>query len=375
MKVCVVGCGMQGSVATWDLSKAGHKVLVLDNNPANLKKIKTYNTSRGVNPANIKTKKFNVKKSAEFIRFLKNFDIVVGALPSALGFYNMECAVTAGVDIVDMSYSSENPFLLDKVAKKKKVRIVPDAGFAPGLSNILIGEAYSEFKGIDNLRILVGGIPQNPLPPLNYRITWSATDLIEAYTRPARIIKKKKLVIVDALSGIEQFKVPKIGKLECFYTDGLRTLLTSMKNVKNMEEKTIRYSGHARIFKTLLEWGFLSDKSISIGKKTLSPKDFTLEFLKYVLTQGDEKDLCIMIIEIEKGKKKRKYMCVDYYDEKNKITSMARMTAYTGSVITQCIKKYPHFGLVPPEYLGMHKSLCRYIKNSLKKYNIIIKKR
>ena len=361
----MVGAGMQGRVAAWDLSKAGHDIVVLDFNLESLRKIKK--------SANIKTHTFNVKKRARFIKFMKNFDIIVGALPSAFGFYTMECALKAGVDLVDMSYAPEDPFLLDKDAKKKKIRIVPDAGFAPGLSNILVGEVYKYFGGIDNLRILVGGIPQKPQPPFNYHITWSPADLIEEYTRPARIIKNHKTITVKALSSIEVFTIPKLGRFECFYSDGLRTFIKTIKNVTNMEEKTIRYPGHAKIFETIIDCGFLSEVPFAIGKKLYKPKNFTLEFLKNVLTRGDKKDLSILIIEIEKNRQKKRLTCIDYYDEKNKISSMARMTAYTGSIITQCIKRYQGFGVIPPEYLGMDKNLCKFIKDELKKRRIIIK--
>lgn len=365
MNICVVGAGMQGKVGAMDLINAGHRVTVLDNNIDNLKQVKKI--------SNIRIRKFNVKATVKFIRLIKGFDIIVGALPAALGFYTMECALEAGVDLVDISYAPEDPFLLHKRANKKRIRIVPDAGFAPGLSNIFIGEAYQELGGINNLRILVGGIPQNPQPPFNYRITWSPADLIEEYTRPTRIIKNYKIISAETLGGIEGFKVPKIGRLECFYTDGLRTLLKTMKNVRNMEEKTIRYPGHAKLFKTIFECGFLSNQPVHYGTSSIKARDFNIEFLRRILSSGDEKDLSILMIQIKKGNSMRKYTCIDYYDEKNRITSMARMTAYTGSIITQCIKHYPNFGIIPPEYLGMEKNLCRFIKTEIKKRNIIVR--
>ncbi len=364
MNICVVGAGMQGRVVALDLHNAGHHVTVLDKNIHNLKQAKGL--------ANIKTRLFDVKHTIKFIKLLRDFDIVVGALPAARGFYTMECAIEARVDAVDLSYAPENPFLLHYRAVKKKLKIVPDAGFAPGLSNILVGEAYQKLGGIDNLKIRVGGIPQRPKPPFNYRITWSPADLLAAYTKPSRIVRDSKVMTVETLSGVEEFTAPKIGRLECFYTDGLRTLLKTIKHVKNMEEKTIRYPGHAKMFKTIIDCGFSSDQSIIYGKKLIKVRDFTAAFLKEILSKGDEKDLSLLIIEIERENQKRRYACRDYYDEKNKIASMARMTAYTGSIITQCLKNYSHYGVIPPEYLGMDRDICRFIKAELKKRRIHI---
>ncbi len=366
MNVCVVGCGMQGSVAAHDLAKSGHKVVVVDANAKNLSKLSRYE--------NIKTRRFDVMKRNQFVKFMKNFDITLGALPSALGFYTMECAIAAGVDLVDMSYLPEDPFFLHGAAKKRKIKIIPDAGFAPGLSNILIGEAYKKFGGLDRLRILVGGIPQEPIPPFNYRITWSPADLLEEYTRPARIIRNYRETTVETLSGIKEFNMPKIGRLECFYTDGLRTLMKTLRNVKDMEEKTIRYPGHAKLFKTIIECGFLSENPILINKRSCTPKSVTLDILKNMLSQGNKEDLSILIIELSHKHRTKKMICVDYYDEKHKITSMARMTAYSGSIITQCIKGYKGFGVIPPEYLGMDDNFFAQIERELKKRKIIIKK-
>lgn len=392
MKILVLGCGMQGRVAARDLAQAGHRVTILDSNPANLKFL--------TDAKGIKAMRFDVKEKNQLVGFIKKFDIVLGALPAALGFYAMKSAVDAGIDMVDMSYLAEDPFLLDREARKKGIKIVPDAGFCPGLSNILIGEASCQLGKISRLRVLVGGIPQNPIPPFNYRITWSPADLIAEYTRPARIVKNYKIVTLPALSGIEEFRLPKVGRLECFYTDGLRTLLKTFKNVKNMEEKTIRYPGHARLFKTMIDWGFLTALPYRVKDKATKPDEYTVDFLKSVLSKGDEKDLSILIIEIHpvrdpvpkrvpgnklrrveaysngvKAKKQtRKYTCVDYYDEKDKITSMARMTAYTGSIITQCIKEYPKSGVIPPEYLGMEKGIADFIRSELKDRKIHIRK-
>jgi len=370
MNICILGCGMQGRVIAWDLAKAGHNVKVLDSNHKNFKNLK--------NLPNIKTRKFDVRERQKLIKLLKKFDVVVGALPSSLGFYSMKCAVDAGIDMVDISYLPEDPFKLDKIARVKKVKIVPDAGFAPGLSNILIGEAYEKLKPIDRIRILAGGIPQNPIPPFNYRITWSPADLIEEYLRPARIRKNFRTVKVDSLSGIEEFDLKKIGTFECFYTDGLRTLLKTFKDIRNMGEKTIRYPGHAVLFKEMIDRGFFSEKPLKFFTLNTTAKEITLKGLQKILSKGDEKDMSILIVELTslarpyRGQIKR-YTCIDYYDEKNKITSMARMTGYTCSIITQCIKDYPGFGIIPPEYLGMDKNICSFIKQELKKRAIQIK--
>lgn len=365
MKVLILGCGMQGRVVAQDLAYSACEVTVLDIDKKNITQLKS---------SDIKTLQFDIKNRKKLIRLMSEYDLIIGALPAKFGFYVWECAIEAGVDIVDMSYSADDPFLLHKEAERAGIKVVPDVGYAPGLSNVLIGEAYMQMEGVDYLKIMVGGIPERPIPPFNYRITWSLQDLIEEYTRPARIYKNYRLVTVPALSGVESFSIPGIGELEAFYTDGLRTLLKTMHRIRNMEEKTIRYPGHAMIFKTLIDSGFFSETPIKINNLEIPCREFTFRYLKDTLAQGQENDLTILLIQLKGKKESKQYQIIDYYDKKNRTTSMARMTAYSCAVISRCIKSYPKNGVIPPEYLGMVPGLCNFIKKELRKRGIKIKK-
>jgi lysine 6-dehydrogenase len=365
MKILILGAGMQGRIAAWDLNRSGHEVTVIDRDPENL--------ARCRQRADVEVRTFDIRNQARLVRLMKDFDAILGALPAAFGFYAMRCAILAGVDMADMSYLPEDPFRLGPKARARKVRIIPDAGFAPGLSNILCGEAYRRLGRVDRMRILVGGMPQKPRPPFNYRITWSPADLMAEYLRPARIVKNFRVVTRPALDGIEEFRVPGVGRLECFYTDGLRTLLRTFRSVHDMEEKTVRYPGHARLFRTIIDAGFFSERPISFHSEKVAPREFALEFLKAFLGQGDERDLSVLIVELGNKRRAKKYLCVDRYDPKDKITAMARMTAFSGSVIVQSIKNYQGYGLIPPELLGRDPGICDFVKRELKKRGILIK--
>ncbi len=178
---------------------------------------------------------------------------------------------------------------------------------------------------------------------------------------------------VPALTGIEQFSVPGVGRLESFYTDGLRTLLKTMRKIRNMEEKTIRYCGHAMLFKNLIACGFFSNAPIKLKNTEIPCREFTLRYLQNELSKGPEYDLTVLIIRLKGQGQTRAYQIIDYYDKKNQITSMARMTAYTCAVLARCIKSYPRYGVIPPEYLGMVPDLCNYIKTELKNSGIKIR--
>ena len=148
------------------------------------------------------------------------------------------------------------------MAKTKNCIIVPDAGVAPGLSNLIIGNIVANNNNIEEIKIMVGGLPKEKNPPWNYKAPFSPIDVIEEYTRPARIKVNGEILVKEALTDIQNFEVENIGELEAFLTDGLRTLLNSdqkISRIPNLSEYTIRYPGHADLIKKLIKnhLGFL----------------------------------------------------------------------------------------------------------------------
>ncbi|MGQ9514711.1 MAG: saccharopine dehydrogenase family protein [Thermoproteota archaeon] len=109
--------------------------------------------------------------------------------------------------------------------------------------------------------IFVGGLPQVIVPPLGYKVTWCVEYLIEEYVRNAKIVKEGKTIEIEALDGLEEVEFPEIGRLEEFYTDGVRTLHKNVK-AENMWEKTLRYPGHVEKIRTLRSLGFFDEEPI-----------------------------------------------------------------------------------------------------------------
>jgi lysine 6-dehydrogenase len=179
------------------------------------------------------------------------------------------------------------------------------------------------------------------------------------------------VVQVEALSGLEPFEFPGIGKLECFYTDGLRTLIDTLK-LKDMDEKTIRYPGHAEKVRALVESGLFESEPVVLG---LKPRDFMEAFLSQTLRLGkNEKDLTILEVEVEGENEVVKYRMLDRFDEQNNITSMARTTGYPLAVVSMLVaeKKVEQRGVVPLEVLGADKRVSKLILGELQKRNIRI---
>ena len=276
-----------------------------------------------------------------------------------------------------------NPLTLHEKAVKAGVTIVPDCGLAPGISNLLVGHAAKRLDKVEKIHIMVGGLPEKPLPPLGYVITWSPESLIDEYTRKARIVKNGRIVMVDALDGLEHVDFPGVGRLEAFYTDGLRTLIDTFKsvNVNEMWEKTLRYPGHAEKVKMLRTLGFFDEKQIVVDGVNVSPRKVTAKLFEQKLRMPKVKDLVALKVEVSGVKNGKKARCVyhllDFYDEKSGVTAMARTTAYPTSITAQLMLKdmLKVKGVIPPEKIGMDDELFSLFLNELKKRGISIEEK
>jgi saccharopine dehydrogenase-like NADP-dependent oxidoreductase len=378
MKVLFLGCGNIGSVAVDDFAKSVSSVEVFaaDKNVARAKAV-----AKRVGTDNVSWVHLDVSNYSQLVRELENFDLVVGFLPGSLGYQLVEACVEVGRNLVDVSFMSENPLTLNSKAVEANVTIVPDCGLAPGISNILVGHTSGRLDRIQKVHIFVGGLPEKPLPPLGYVVTWSTESLVDEYTREARIVEDGKIVDVEALSGLEKIEFSNIGELEAFYTDGLRTLLHTMNHLDSMWEKTLRYPGHAKkvgLFKTL---GFFDENSIKVEGVNLSPKKFTAKLLEKKLCKPKVKDIVALKIDVSGVKECKQerlhYHMFDRYDEKQGITAMARTTAYPASIIAQLIlkKTIKEKGVVPPEKLGMNEEFFKVFLNELDKRGVKITKK
>ncbi len=224
--------------------------------------------------------------------------VVATALPSSVAVGVVEELFKRGYSVVDVSYIDVDPYVFQELCIRSKTYYIPDAGFAPGFSNLVVGYIYSRIGELDRVAIYVGGIPVEPVPPIGYQVTWSPEDLIEEYTRSARIVRDYSVVSVDPLKEILSVEIPGLGVFEGFYSDGLHTLLRNIK-AREMYEVTIRYKGHLEAMKILRSLGFFDDKPVSVDGYMVSPKRFTACLFREKLRQTIP-DQAILYIVVEK---------------------------------------------------------------------------
>lgn len=371
MKLLMIGCGYIGSILARHLSekKPSAKIVISDASRERAERV-----AGAINRSHVQPFQLDLYDYDRLIKIMGNFDLVVGLAPGKLGYHTIKAAVEAKVNLVDLSYLSEDPLLFDSQASQANITIIPDCGVAPGLSNILVGRAFSLLESVSNVRLFIGGLPQERILPLEYKITWCVEDLLEEYVRDATIIMDGKPTKVHALDGLEELDFPELGRLEAFYTDGLGTLRRTILGVKNMWEKTLRYPGHVEKIKLLRALGFFDDTRID----GVSPRRVLTELFKEKLRFPTIKDLLAMKVELEGEKNGIKtryvYHLLDYHNETTNISAMGRTTAYTASAVIQLLmeNKIDKKGVVPPESLGMDENLYLKIRAKLEREEIKI---
>ncbi len=371
MKVIVLGAGLVGATIAKDLT-SDFEVAASDIDQKNLSKLKA--------KSKVKVIKADLSASSTVSKVVKDHDLVIGALPGHMGFNTLKTVIRSGKNIVDISFFPEDAFRLDELARRKKVTAVVDCGIAPGCSNLILGYMKTILDQVENFQCYVGGLPKVRTWPYEYKAPFSPSDVIEEYTRPARLVENGKVITKPALSEVELLDFPEVGTLEAFLTDGLRTLIKTMK-VPSMKEKTLRFPGHAEKMRILRQTGFFKKEPIFFDKLSVRPLDLTsrLLFRLWRLNEGEE-DFTIMRVVMEgkrKGKRKRfVFDLLDCYDKKTKTTSMARTTGYTCSTVARLLahRKFVRPGICPPEFIGQDHRCYRLIIEGLKKKGISFKR-
>ena len=355
-RIITLGGGMVGSAIARDLKEQKYSVTVADRDES----LKARLAPFGIDYLNLDFSNNNAVTDA-----VKNFDLVIGAVPGFMGFDILKTVLEAGKDMVDISFMPEDSRDLTQLAEKNKVTAITDAGVAPGLSNLLFGRALFEYDELHSANCYVGGLPQNPQPPWWYKSVFSPIDVIEEYTRPARFVVNGKMVTMPAMTDMEQIEFEGVGTLDAFNSDGLRSLLDMP--IPNMVEKTLRYPGHIQKIVEMQDSGLFEPEKIKQTVKSLfkewapGKEDFdqTIMRLEFMGKKDGEK-----ITEI--------YNLLDYFDEQKNITSMARTTGYTCAAVANIILSgdFKKNGVFTLENFGKETKLVDNILHYLSERNI-----
>jgi saccharopine dehydrogenase-like NADP-dependent oxidoreductase len=349
-RALVLGAGNIGYAVAFDLSRQrATEVTVVDADERRL--------SRLANLPRVAARRADANDVSSLRTLASAHDVVVGALPSALGYRSLEALIGACPGVVDISFMPEDALALDTAARRAGTAVVVDCGVAPGLSHMMVGDAARRLEECRAVKILVGGLPAGRGGPFDYKAGFSPYDVIEEYVRPARVVENCEVVVREGLSEVETIEVPGIGTLEAFLTDGLRTLTRTVRAI-SMCEKTLRYPGHAAAMRALREAGFFSTEAIAIGDRRIRPLDVTAALLfPHWTFGGDEADVTILKVLVDGTTGTDRLVCswelIDRYDPATRLHSMARTTAFPATIVAALLANGAlPAGVHAPEALG-----------------------
>jgi len=364
-KIIVLGCGMVGRVIAADLAK-DFDVTSVDVDRRNLDKL-----------ADAPVKKMTADLAGKGIiaPLVKDFDLVVGAVPGFIGYATLRSVIEAGKNAVDISFFPENALELDGAARAKGVTAVVDCGVAPGMSNMILGYHAARMK-VSHFKCYVGGLPVKREFPFEYKAPFSPADVIEEYIRPARYVENGHVVVRPALSDAEFMDFPEVGTLEAFNSDGLRSLLMTT-HVPNMIEKTLRYPGHLDHIKALRDSGFFGREEITVAGQRVKPIEFTsaILFKQWRLHEDDDEFTAMrIIIEGEENGRPRvcQYNLFDRRDRATGFSSMARTTGFPAAAAARLVLdgKIARKGICPPEHIGADEKSFRFVMEYLEQRKV-----
>jgi lysine 6-dehydrogenase len=239
-----------------------------------------------------------------------------------------------------------------------------------------VGDASRRLDHMKSVEIFVGGLPEKPELPLNYRIVFSLEDVVNEYTRPAQVVENGKRKKVDPLSGLGYTGFPGVGTLEYFLTDGLGSLPRSYPKTREMHEFTLRYPGHADMMRTLRVLGFFERKPVRVGDVEVEPRQLTIERLRGAMSQGSPEDFLALRVDakgLSRGKKIHlRYQLLDHYNRRSGVSAMARTTAYpcTSVALLMGRGEIKETGIVTPERIAQDPRLFQFVLDRLDEHGV-----
>ena len=314
------GSGKMGAAVAWDLVKANdvETVAMIGRRGDALEKTKTW-----INSPKVKKYVLDIADMQAVKSLMRQYDVGVIALPDRKTSYKVaEMAIEFGLNIVDMLeeyHRRPDPYEVEDLeipgslsandygewlhekAVQHGVTFLDGMGFAPGISNITLGEGTRRLDEAESAIARVGGIPSKDAAgrhPLKYMITWAFEHVLREYMVKVKVIKNGAIVEVDAASDLEKFRFTEFDQdeaLECAITPGMPSFIFTRSTLNEFSEKTIRWPGHWQGIEVLKECGMFDLQPIEIRGLEIAPRKFLLTVIEPKLRPlAGDTDVCVM---------------------------------------------------------------------------------
>lgn len=334
----ILGAGRQGTAAAYDLARFGQaaRIFMADINPA-IARLASERVNRLVGRDIATPRTLDVTNPDSVNAILGPVDAAMSAVPYMFNLEITRSAIATRTHLCDLGGHTDvvlTQLALDDEARQSGVSVVPDCGMGPGLINTMTSYVINHLDRADEVYIYDGGLPQQPVAPWNYQLTFHINGLTNEMDGQAVFLRHGRITRVDTLTEPELIDFPPFGKLEADVTSGGTSTSpwTFEGRLQRLENRTLRYPGHfewLRAFKTL---GLFSEEPLQVHGETVIPRQVFHTLLEPKITAPVIRDVAAIRV-IGKGLKNGKPATVrvdliDYYDENTGFTAMERLTGW-----------------------------------------------
>lgn len=341
----ILGSGMQGTAAAYDLARfADTDRILMGDISLEQARIASDRVNKLIGREVCVPHEANAMDPKGLAEFLQEVDVVISCLPYWMHPHVAKVAIETITDMVDLGGNTDitqQTLALDDQAKSAEITLVPDTGLAPGLVNNLGLYMVENLDECDSVKLYCGVLPQNPVPPFNYKLTFNMEGLVTEYDYEAVVLREGEIVKVPTLDELETLHIDQLGEMEAFTTSGGTSTApyTLQETVRNYEYKTIRYPGHCKLMRIFKDFGFWNENPIQVGECEVAPKKVFCEVFGPELEKFVDDDLCAVRgvgVGVKDGRPTA--IQIDIFDKQDpdtRFTAMERLTGFSASIIAQ----------------------------------------
>src|SRR5687767_7499101 len=341
MKILVLGTGRMGYGAAFDLVHNSPDVAYVT--VADSDRERAAEVAAKIGTDRIEVRHVDASNHDDVVALMRGHDSAISCVNYWYNESLSRAAIETGTNFCDLggnNYVVDSQLALDAEAKAAGISIIPDCGLAPGMVSILAMHGAAEFDEVEEIHIRVGGLPQDPKPPLDYQLVFSVEGLINEYVEVARVVRDGKITEVPSMTELEELAFDGFPPLEAFQTSGGTSTLPDsfLGKIRELDYKTIRYAGHCEKFKTMIDLGLCSSDEMVVDFAKVTPRKVFGELLQKHLP-ADGPDYVLVRLDFvgrTNGEvKQMRYDMVDKTDESTGLSAMMRTTAFPASIIAQ----------------------------------------
>ena len=334
----VLGAGTQGLAAAYDLARSGAptRLLIGDASLEQARRVADrVNALIGQTIAEPHPVDAGNPRSLD--AFLAPVDVVACCLPYWLQPKALDAAIRTRTSMCDLDgedLPTDGNLPHAEAALAAGITHIPDTGLAPGLVNSIGVHLMNQLDATESVQLYCGVLPQNPRPPLNYRLAFNVEGLIAEYDEPAIALRNGEVVTLEPLTEVEPVDFHGI-PLEGFVTGGgvSTAPYTLQGRVANYEYKTLRFPGHAAQMRAFRGLGLWSDAPVDAEGTTVVPRALFRRLLADALAGPPDRDQCF-VRGVAKGIKDGRpaTLTIDIHDQEDPetgLTSMQRLTGFS----------------------------------------------